>query len=93
MRPLARLEYEASRRCAVPASLGRRRNPCILIFSRCLTDFKAGIGMVIVLDQAPKLLGIHFDKSGFLENLLALVGHLPVTSLPTLLVGGSMLVI
>ncbi len=58
-----------------------------------LTGFKAGIGMVIVLDQAPKLLGIHFDKGGFLENLLALVGHLPETSLPTLLVGGAMLVI
>lgn len=58
-----------------------------------LTGFKAGVGMVIVLDQVPKLLGIHFDKGGFLENLLALVGHLPQSSLPTLLVGGSMLVI
>lgn len=58
-----------------------------------LTGFKAGVGMVIVLDQVPKLLGIHFDKGGFLENLLALVGHLPETSLPTLLVGGTMLVI
>src|SRR5262245_9480422 len=27
-----------------------------------LTGFKAGIGLVIVLDQVPKLLGIHFDK-------------------------------
>jgi len=58
-----------------------------------LTGFKAGVGMIIVLDQLPKLLGIHFDKGGFLENLLALVGHLPDTSLPTLLVGGSMLLI
>src|SRR5678816_1396756 len=30
-----------------------------------LTGFKAGIGLVIVLDQVPKLLGIHFAKQGF----------------------------
>jgi high affinity sulfate transporter 1 len=58
-----------------------------------LTGFKAGIGLVIVLDQVPKLLGIHFDKGGFLENLLALVQHLPETSLVTLAVGVAMLVI
>jgi sulfate permease, SulP family len=58
-----------------------------------LTGFKAGVGLVIVLDQIPKLLGIHFDKGGFLENLLALIHHLPQTSLPTLAVGVAMLVI
>lgn len=58
-----------------------------------LTGFKAGIGLVIVLDQVPKLLGIHFDKGGFFENLLALVQHLPETSLVTLAVGVAMLVI
>ena len=58
-----------------------------------LTGFKAGVGLVIVLDQVPKLLGIHFDKGGFLQNLLALVHHLPETSLATLAVGASMLVI
>jgi SulP family sulfate permease len=56
-----------------------------------LTGFKAGVGLVIILDQLPKLLGIHYDKGGFLENLLALVGHLPETSIPTLLLGGVML--
>ena len=30
-----------------------------------LTGFKAGIGCVIVLDQLPKLLGIHITKQGF----------------------------
>src|SRR3954468_24242118 len=30
-----------------------------------LTGFKAGIGLVILLDQAPKLLGVHVVKSGF----------------------------
>ena len=29
-----------------------------------LVGFKAGIGLVIVLDQVPKLLGIHFAKGG-----------------------------
>ncbi len=58
-----------------------------------LTGFNAGIGLVIVLDQLPKLLGIHFDKGGFVQNLVALVQHLPETSLVTLAVGGAMLVI
>lgn len=58
-----------------------------------LTGFKAGIGLVIILDQVPKLLGIHFDKGSFLENLLALVRHLPETSLTTLAVGAAMLAI
>jgi SulP family sulfate permease len=58
-----------------------------------LTGFKAGIGLVIILDQVPKLLGIHFDKGGFLQNLLALIHHLPETSLATLAVGAVMLAI
>jgi len=58
-----------------------------------LTGFKAGIGLVIILDQVPKLLGIHFDKGSFVHNLIALIHHLPQTSASTLLVGGAMLVI
>src|SRR5262249_28162124 len=46
-----------------------------------LIGFKAGIGIVIVLDQVPKLLGVHFAKGGFVHDLLALVQSLPVTSL------------
>src|SRR5215813_7029845 len=30
-----------------------------------LVGFKAGIGLVIVLDQVPKILGIHFAKGSF----------------------------
>jgi high affinity sulfate transporter 1 len=52
-----------------------------------LTGFKAGIGLVIVLDQVPKLLGLHLAKEGFFRDLLALVGLLPETSLLTLGVG------
>jgi len=58
-----------------------------------LTGFKAGVGLVIILDQVPKLLGIHFEKGGFLENLLALIQQLPETSVVTLVVGIAMLAI
>jgi high affinity sulfate transporter 1 len=58
-----------------------------------LTGFKAGVGLVIILDQVPKLLGIHFDKSGFLRDLFVLIAHLPETSLATLAVGVTMLAI
>ncbi len=49
-----------------------------------LTGFKAGIGLVIVLDQLPKLLGIHIAKEGFFRDVLSVVQHLPETSLLTL---------
>ncbi len=49
-----------------------------------LTGFKAGIGLVIVLDQVPKLLGIHIDKHGFFADIVSVVQHLPQTSLLTL---------
>jgi sulfate permease, SulP family len=48
-----------------------------------LTGFKAGVGLVIVLDQVPKLLGIHIDKQGFFRDLLSVVHHVPETSLLT----------
>ena len=52
-----------------------------------LTGFKAGIGLVIVLDQLPKLLGLHVAKQGFFRDLLALVQVIPETSLLTFAVG------
>ena len=51
-----------------------------------LTGFKAGIGLVIVLDQVPKLLGIHITKQGFFRDILAVAQHVPETSLITLAV-------
>src|SRR5437868_5023163 len=51
-----------------------------------LTGFKAGIGLVIVLDQIPKLFGIHIDKQGFFRDVANVARHLPDTSLPTLAV-------
>ena len=54
-----------------------------------LTGFKAGIGFVIVLDQVPKLLGIHIAKQGFFADLLQIVQHIPETSLITLAVAAA----
>ncbi len=51
-----------------------------------LTGFKAGIGLVIVLDQVPKLVGLHIEKQGFFSDLLSLLHHLPGTSFITLAV-------
>jgi len=58
-----------------------------------LIGFKAGIGLVIVLDQLPKLLGIHFDKGTFLHNVVATVREIPHTSLPTFAVGAATIVL
>jgi len=56
-----------------------------------LTGFKAGIGLVIVLDQIPKLLGFHIHKGAFLHNVLAIFQGIPQTSLATLAVGAAMI--
>src|SRR5262245_13287015 len=56
-----------------------------------LTGFKSGIGVIIVVDQLPKLLGIHITKAGFFRDLLAIVEHLPTISIPTLLVAAAVI--
>ena len=62
------------------------------ISSPVLTGFKAGIGVVIVCDQLPKMLGLHIQKEGFFRDLASLLGHLPETSMPTLAVAAGTLV-
>jgi SulP family sulfate permease len=52
-----------------------------------LVGFKAGIAVVIILDQIPKVLGIHFAKGSFLHNAGAIVRGLSDVSIPTLGVG------
>jgi SulP family sulfate permease len=52
-----------------------------------LVGFKAGIGIVIMLDQVPKILGVHFPRRTFFRNVLAIARGVPETSLPTLVVG------
>jgi high affinity sulfate transporter 1 len=64
-----------------------------LISAPVLTGFKAGIGLVIVLDQLPKLLGIHIAKEGFFRDVLSLVRELPATSVITLVIGAAALVL
>ena len=54
-----------------------------------LTGFKAGIGLVIVLDQLPKLLGVHVAKRGFDLDVAMLEQHAPETSLVTLAVAAA----
>lgn len=58
-----------------------------------LTGFKAGIGLVIVLDQVPKLLGIHITKQGFFVDLLSVAQHIPETSVITLAVAVATFVV
>lgn len=58
-----------------------------------LTGFKAGIGLVIVLDQVPKLLGVHLTKTGFFRDVLSLVQHMPETSMITLAVAGATFIV
>jgi len=54
-----------------------------------LTGFKAGIGLVIVLDQVPKLLGVHIAKQGFFLDIVSVAQHLPQTSIITLAVAAA----
>jgi SulP family sulfate permease len=58
-----------------------------------LIGFKAGIGLVIVFDQLPKLLGVHIDKGSFFHNVRATLAEVPHTSFPTLAVGAGTLLI
>lgn len=48
-----------------------------------LVGFKAGIGIVIVLDQIPKLLGFHIHKGSFIENLMATLAGMAQASAST----------
>jgi high affinity sulfate transporter 1 len=58
-----------------------------------LVGFRAGIGLIIVVDQVPKLLGLHFARGSFLQNALATVHDLPATSRATLAVGLATIVL
>lgn len=51
-----------------------------------LIGFKAGVGLVIVVDQLPKLLGFHIEKVGFFRDVVSIAAHVPGLSWPTLAV-------
>ena len=50
-----------------------------------LTGFKAGIGVVIIVGQVPKLLGVHIESGDFFHEILAIVRQVPDTSAVTLM--------
>jgi high affinity sulfate transporter 1 len=71
----------------VLASLLRLGFVANFISEPVLIGFKAGIGLVILFDQVPKVLGIHFPRGSFVHNLVAILKGLPETSASTLVVG------
>ena len=52
-----------------------------------LVGFKAGIGVVIIVDQLPKILGVHFAKGTFFHNVQGIFLGLSHLSAATLVVG------
>jgi high affinity sulfate transporter 1 len=58
-----------------------------------LTGFKAGIGLVIVIDQMPKLLGVHIERGHFLHKVLSTLQHVPEANRPTLILAAATLAI
>jgi high affinity sulfate transporter 1 len=62
-----------------------------LISEPVLIGFKAGIGLTIVVDQIPKLIGVHFAKGHFFNNIISILDHLPQASEPTIMVAAGML--
>jgi len=56
-----------------------------------LTGFKAGVGMVILVDQAPKLLGVHIEKSNFFHDIASIFLHVPESNLATVVLAAVML--
>jgi high affinity sulfate transporter 1 len=75
------------------ASLLRLGFVANFISTPVLTGFKAGIGFVIVLDQLPKLLGVHITKQGFFYDLISVAAQVPHSSLITLAVAVATLVV
>ena len=77
----------------VLASLLRLGFVANFISAPVLTGFKAGIGLVIVFDQLPKLLGLHIQKAGFFRDIGSLFLHLSDTSILTFLIALTTLLI
>lgn len=71
----------------VLASLLRLGFVANFISEPVLIGFKAGIGLVIIVDQVPKILGIHFTKGSFPHNVAEVVRGLGHASWSTVGVG------
>ena len=77
----------------VLASLLRLGFVANFISEPVLIGFKAGIGIVIVVDQIPKILGIHFPRGTFIQNLISTTRNVSHANLGTLAVGLSVIVL
>jgi high affinity sulfate transporter 1 len=71
----------------VAASLLRLGFLANFISEPVLVGFKAAIAIVIVIDQLPKILGIHFTKGSVFHNLQQIGANLSHVSIPTLVLG------
>jgi sulfate permease, SulP family len=58
-----------------------------------LTGFKAGLGLVITVDQIPKLLGVHIEKGNFFQQVLSTLAHVPQTHSATAILAAVTLLI
>jgi SulP family sulfate permease len=58
-----------------------------------LTGFKAGIGLVILVDQVPKLLGVQIERGHFFHKVFSILAHVPETNRATLILAAAMLAI
>ncbi|WP_225867127.1 SulP family inorganic anion transporter [Cyanobium sp. PCC 7001] len=58
-----------------------------------LVGFKTGIGLVIVVDQLPKLLGVSIEKAGFFRDLAAVAAQVPAASLVTVALSGLLVLL
>jgi SulP family sulfate permease len=58
-----------------------------------LTGFKAGVAIVILFGQLPKLLGVHIEDGHFFRAILSTLQHVPDTNVTTLIVSVVTLVI
>jgi high affinity sulfate transporter 1 len=62
-----------------------------LLSNEVQVGYMNGLGITIVVSQLPKLLGFSTDAEGFVDEVRAVVGHLPDTHGTTLAVGGAVL--
>jgi sulfate permease, SulP family len=58
-----------------------------------LTGFKAGIAIVILFGQVPKLLGVHAEGSSFLASVFSTLQHVPEANAATLMVSVATLAV
>ena len=75
------------------ASLLRMGFLAYFISAPVLTGFKAGVGLVIIIDQLPKVLGTHIHATGFFREVLAIAQSAMNPHLTTLIVGVSTLIL